>query len=50
LKQKKRSRISVQFSNVSSLYNNDVIIYKIKKSRENSFVCKQVYIIFQLQH
>jgi len=26
-------------SNVSNLYNNDVIIYKIQKSRDNSFVC-----------
>jgi hypothetical protein len=37
--------------NVFNLYNNDVIIYKIKiKSRENSFICERVYLIFLLQH
>ena len=35
--------------NVSNLYNNDVI-YKKLKSREYSFVCEQVYLIFLLQH
>jgi len=34
-------------SNVSNLYNNDVLI--IKKSRENSFLCERVYLIFLLQ-
>jgi hypothetical protein len=38
------------YSTVSNLYNNDVIIYKIKKSRENSFVCERVYLICLLQH
>ena len=37
-------------SNVSNLYNNDAIIYKIKKSHENSFICERVYLIFLLQH
>ena len=37
-------------SNVSNLYNNDAIIHKIKISRENSFVCERVYLIFPLQH
>ena len=37
-------------SSVSNLYNNDVIIYKIKKNCENSFFCEQVYLIFLLQH
>jgi hypothetical protein len=30
-------------TNVSNLYFNDVIIYKIKNSREKSFVCERVY-------
>jgi hypothetical protein len=30
--------------NVSNLYNNDVIIYKIKKKSESSFVCERVYL------
>jgi hypothetical protein len=36
-------------SNVSNLYNNDVIIYKIQKSRDNSFVCERVYIFFSIR-
>jgi uncharacterized protein YihD (DUF1040 family) len=32
-------------SSLSNLYNN-VIIYTIKKSRENSFVCERIYRIF----
>ena len=35
-------------SKVSNLYNNDVIIHKIKKSRENSFARGRVYLIFLL--
>jgi len=31
-------------SNESNLYNNDVIIYKNKKSRDNSFVWERVYL------
>jgi hypothetical protein len=31
---------------VSNLYNNDVLIYKITQSRENSFVCERVYLRF----
>ena len=37
-------------SNVSNLYNNDVMIYRITQSRENRFVCERVYLIFLLQH
>jgi hypothetical protein len=38
-------------SNVSNLYNNDVIIYLKKiKSRANSFVCERVYLIYRLRH
>jgi hypothetical protein len=36
-------------SNVSNLYNNDVI-KKSLKSCENSFIFEQVYLIFLLQH
>jgi len=32
------------------MYNNDAIIYKIKKGRENSFVCERYDLIFLLQH
>ena len=34
-------------SSLSNLYNN-VIIYKIKISRENNFVCERIYRIFLL--
>jgi hypothetical protein len=37
-------------SNVSNLHNNDVMIYRITQSRENSFVCERVHLILLLQH
>jgi hypothetical protein len=33
-------------SNVSNLYHNDAIIYRIKKRHENSFNCERVCLIF----
>jgi hypothetical protein len=40
-------RVTFFFFNtsLSNLYNN-VVIYEIKKSRENSFVCERIYRIF----
>ena len=34
----------------TNLYNNDVIIYKLKKNCENSFACERVYLIFLIKH
>ena len=36
-------------SNVSNVYNNDVVIYKNKNSHGNSSVCERLYFIFLFQ-